>query len=384
MNKYALILIFLPFSLFAQNNGDSLKFEIIKSSLSFLATDIETFKESSGKAANCNNGDYACLIEYSKKNKLEGSDRKVTAWRKEKTASQAEIEALGDKIVAELTSGNSRGRRKELPAFAEYQKQLSLLAASFTETPEPQTQAAENENISPPPQPPATNQTPTIQDEAKTESKLPIISLISSLLALAIGGLVFARDSKSSQASKKYNADYLILKEDIKELKTRIAQKQPVDLKPLQDKLNNIETRVEKLEHLPRITENEGYSLDRNKNLKIEQRNFNSSNSSGQNNAFAKLPDLGNGFSNSILAKEQNGEQIYEIEIKGDNGSFTITEDANAQKYALSDFNYYLSSACDFYNQPVKGAHIKVLEKGTLAKSGDNWIIQSKSKIEFR
>ena len=80
----------------------------------------------------------------------------------------------------------------------------------------------------------------------------------------------------------------------------------------------------------------------------------------------------------------QNGEQIYQIEIDGDRGVFAISEDAHVQKYALSDFNFYLPKACDFANQPTKNSRIHTLRNGTLTKSPAGWMIENKALIEFR
>ena len=84
------------------------------------------------------------------------------------------------------------------------------------------------------------------------------------------------------------------------------------------------------------------------------------------------------------MLSSQNGEQIYEIQVNGEKATYKITNEANPQKYALTDYNYYLAKACDFQNQPVKNCKINTTLEGTLTLSSGNWIIQSKARIEFK
>lgn len=100
-------------------------------------------------------------------------------------------------------------------------------------------------------------------------------------------------------------------------------------------------------------------------------------------NVYAKLPDLGNGFSEQVLLDVQNGEQIYELCLKDGQGTYVITSAAEAQRYALSDYTYYLQGACEFANQPVKNSSIRTRKPGVLAQSGTTWVIVQKADIEF-
>ncbi len=98
---------------------------------------------------------------------------------------------------------------------------------------------------------------------------------------------------------------------------------------------------------------------------------------------FAKRPDLDNGFKQTDFSTSQNGEQVYHIEIKGNAATFMIVNDASSQKYALSNYRYYLEKACIFLNEPMPNCRIDTKELGELEKNGNNWIIQKKAQIEF-
>lgn len=99
---------------------------------------------------------------------------------------------------------------------------------------------------------------------------------------------------------------------------------------------------------------------------------------------YAKFPDRKGAFSTDELVPVQNGELVYEVKLKDGEGVYEISQDIDAQKYALSDVNYYLSEGCDFINQPSKDSWIINKSAGKLIQSGGTWIIQEKAVIEFR
>ena len=99
---------------------------------------------------------------------------------------------------------------------------------------------------------------------------------------------------------------------------------------------------------------------------------------------YAKFPDRKGAFSADELVAVQNGELVYEVKLKDGEGVYEISQDIDAQKYALSDVSYYLSEGCDFINQPSKNSWIINKSAGKLIQSGGTWIIQEKAVIEFR
>lgn len=99
---------------------------------------------------------------------------------------------------------------------------------------------------------------------------------------------------------------------------------------------------------------------------------------------YAKFPNSKGAFSAEELIPVQNGELVYEIKLKDGAGVYEISQDIDAQKYALSDVNYYLSEGCDFINQPSKDSWIINKSEGKLIQSGGQWVIQEKAVIEFR
>jgi len=378
MRKYILALVLFPSLLFAENNGDSLKFEIIKATVNFYTTDsIAYYKYLNGKLLNCTTVDYNCITLFCNTNDVGSILKKVEDWKKEPSNSAGDLLKLSKKITDELLK---KDYRKKLDSFQKYIETVGKLSRSFTETKVENDgggETTDKKDIKS--EVPSTS----IDDDKGNNSKssIPLIALILGGLGFIISIVNFLRTKNSSSVEKegKSNPDYHILKDDIIKLNSKLAQKQmqTVDLKPLEDKIKILEGRISNIENQARTVE-----------LQVEKKVIANKQSNEQpssiNSVFAKLPDTGNGFSQSIISNNQNGEQIYEIEINGDKATFSISDDPNAQKYALSDFNYYLSNACDFLNQPVKNCRIYTIEKGSLIKSGSNWAVQNKAKIEFK
>jgi len=99
---------------------------------------------------------------------------------------------------------------------------------------------------------------------------------------------------------------------------------------------------------------------------------------------YAKLADLDNGFSPAVLQLSQNGEQVFEIITTGDEATYRISSDTNAQRYALAESTFTLGKACELANQPFKGCQIVMDREGSLDRVSGNWIFRNKAKIAFR
>ena len=208
---------------------------------------------------------------------------------------------------------------------------------------------------------------------------LTITSALLSIAALVLTFLMYRNLARLLNSVGRRKVDIKILQDEVAEIKSRVVQQistgtAPVaEKKVLEDRLIQLEKRIISLEDLPRTFE---LSVPPPEKL----------NTAPQNNSqrkYAKLPDLLNGFSNEVLQDQQNGEQIYELNIDGERGTFGISNDAAAQKFALSDYQYYLANGCTLANQPVKNARISVSEPGTLTRSGNGWTIEKKAVITF-
>lgn len=370
MKKYLLLLAFTPYILFAKNNGDSLKFEIIKKSINFLSTDKVSFKESSGNGADCKNGDYDCLIKYCKDNKLKGGKDKIDEWKKLPNASEEDLKEMNEKIIADLTTPTPKDKRTKLNGYKEYKSSLTELASLFFNVKDDDVVSSNTGN----------DISVNSNVNNGNKSKIPFMALLFSLIALVLSLLSYLKGkNKPKSNDEKTNHELKAIGEiDLQELKSKLTQKQDIHFNSLEKQNKEFESRIKEFE-------NRLLALETSSEKKT-------SNNSNKNNAqesnvqilYAVLPDNINSFSQSVFSNNQNGEQVYEIQINGDSATYVVSSDMKAQKYALTDFNYFLSSACELINQPTKDSRINTVTKGTLVKSGSDWIIQSKAKIEFK
>jgi len=373
MKKFILIFGFVPSLVFAQANGDSLKFEIIKETVNFFASDSSAYKGLRGKTLTCGKVDYSCISDYCTRNDVGSIQKKVDEWQKAPSATGDDLTNLVSKITTDLSN---KEYRKKLDSFKKFKETVNQLASSFAEVPiEVFAETAEKD---------ATKTVPAgvaelvERDMPNSESQLPLISLILSILALVTGGLALTRSSRggSSVRIEKSKPNNKIILNDVENLKGA-KQESGVDLAPIQTHISNLESRVLNLEIQPKVFEMPKI----NKNVISEPVQ---SQQITNSNKYARYPDMSNGFTNGALKDNQNGELIFEIQVSGSSASFCISSDPEAQVFALSDYKNYLSDACDFSNQPSKGCQIVTKSKGSLNRTGGNWIIQSKAKIEFR
>lgn len=163
---------------------------------------------------------------------------------------------------------------------------------------------------------------------------------------------------------------------DVPQLKRWDAEheKLGIQVQDLKEKLLDFENRLKAFEDDGRVVE---FTFEKTDRISAAPH------SSAQQILYAKFPDTYNGFSAAILFSEQDGEKIYEITSNGESATFQISVDKDAQKYALSDYNYYLGNACIMENAPEKDCRIVTETPGTLTRNGKDWIIADKALIKF-
>lgn len=101
---------------------------------------------------------------------------------------------------------------------------------------------------------------------------------------------------------------------------------------------------------------------------------------------YAHYADMGDGFSNAELLDKPDGESIFEITIAPNNntGEYRVSANADAQRYALSNAQYFLGKTCQYDSFPSDGnAVIKTVQPGTVKLIGGKWMIVSPARISF-
>lgn len=166
-------------------------------------------------------------------------------------------------------------------------------------------------------------------------------------------------DNDDLHQIRKWGADYEKMGSVISDVKTQ---------------LSDFENRLKAFEDDGRVVE---FTVDKTDPEPVDQLH------AGREMLYAKLPDTNDGFTAAVLSSEQDGEKIYEITVIGESATFEISGDKDAQKYALSDYIYYLGNACIMENAPEKDSRIVTETPGKLSKKGKDWIIADKAQIKF-
>jgi len=98
---------------------------------------------------------------------------------------------------------------------------------------------------------------------------------------------------------------------------------------------------------------------------------------------YSRYADLEGGFSAVELLPREDSDTIFEITILSPNkASFRVSGNLAAQKYALSNADYFLEPTCHYDTLP---AGTIINEKpGLLVLTGGKWEIKEKAKISFR
>ena len=101
---------------------------------------------------------------------------------------------------------------------------------------------------------------------------------------------------------------------------------------------------------------------------------------------YARYADMGDGFSNTELLDKPDGETIFEITIGANNntGEYKISSNPDAQRYALSNAQYFLGKTCQYDSFPSgSNAVIRTEKPGMVKLNGGKWTIVNPARISF-
>ena len=102
-----------------------------------------------------------------------------------------------------------------------------------------------------------------------------------------------------------------------------------------------------------------------------------------QETFYSRYADLADGFSASELLNEEGNDTIFEITILSPNkASFRVSTNPAAQKYALSNADYFLEPTCRYDTLPA--GTIITQKPGLLSLVGGKWEIKEQASISFK
>lgn len=372
--------------LLAQSLGDSIKYEIIRETVHFLALD-ENISTDTGLIIDCPSNDYGCMETQLASNSIQGLQSRIKSWKTKPAQTPEDLIQLKDEIHTEIIERDGKNYRKEFAAYTDYINRLEFLMDSYYDKNYPgamMVQADGQDTGSGDTGPPvAENRSISADGNSPLFSGNILLYLTLGLSVLAVLISILAYFKKQGEK------DMDILQKQVKQLSLEF---QSLPTKENEKKfLDGLDLHRRKLESLEKkLVEITAASIPSPgpKKALVEKK---------QKQAFTKIEnlpepfpeiryakflDLDNGFSDARFRDFQNGELAYEITINGDTATYAVSEDPRAQKYAIFSFEY-LKKGCEFENQPHEGEKIVTLKKGSLIKSGHSWIIQTKAVIRF-
>ena len=99
---------------------------------------------------------------------------------------------------------------------------------------------------------------------------------------------------------------------------------------------------------------------------------------------YARMADLGDGFSAGGLLQAPDRDTVFEIQqLNETTAAYRVSENPELQRLALSDPYSYLNDTCAYLTQPRPDSRIRTEQPGRLTLQGDKWLITQKAQISF-
>lgn len=402
---------------FAQNDAeyrrklDQAAFLMTKATVEFLATDAQTFPNVKSKQCACDS--YEGLKEFIAQNDLVGADKLTDDARKRAAHNIAQInqprtalEGVKDYLVQKVATGD-RITRQTLPGYPAFQSTLDGIITSalgagpaVVAPPQPVASAEEDapaDSIENTEKTPVTTPSPTQSNWNAMDSFALILSILS-LIAVAFLAYLVIKNQKPQQSARDVQFDSQLAKLSDRISKLEVRKNQTNENFQLNAQLEALERAVRLLEQnraekpaapavkvpLEVVTPVQDAPTEPESAARPSNR-FRTPTLPAKPTAFyARTADLGDGFSAGGLLTTPERDTVFDISLQSDTqATYQVSENADAQRLALSDPYSYLNDACEYLTQPNPNSRIRTEQVGRLTLQGDKWKITEKAKIRF-
>ncbi|GLU55326.1 hypothetical protein [Dyadobacter frigoris] len=394
------VLLILQLSAKAQTGAEKqiwdAKFQIVKASVEFLASDKETFKDAKQRqCASCKS--YEELVSFVKKNKIKKADELISDWQSiaiDANASNWKKSLINfkDRIITKITTG-PKSNRKKFSNYVSYENKLDSIIEKVSIS-EPIEDIPDIQKIQEMPEPVVelkVTEPEKIMLEKPSESAsffafLPDISKDMSytiILLLLVGILFLLWILRNKNQTMERNSSALkdqLHKSGSTEWQTKNLNN---ELKAVQKKLKDAEAEIAILQDNVRaeMERNERLSVVPEIEKPVEQVAAPALESAIK---YARYADQGDGFSVQELLEEEDSETIFELTVLSPNtASFKISGNQNAQRYALSNSPYFLGKTSQYDTFPSGNSLINTDVAGELKLQGNKWLIVKPIQISF-
>lgn len=109
----------LAYGAFAQEQIDRAKYELIRETINFLATDKAVSKDTSFRVS-CETLDYACFGQQLNADPIAGIGQWYNRWRSTEVTDSAGLASLRSRIFADIIERQGKGYRKQLAGYDGY------------------------------------------------------------------------------------------------------------------------------------------------------------------------------------------------------------------------------------------------------------------------
>ncbi|WP_138477999.1 hypothetical protein [Dyadobacter bucti] len=191
------------------------------------------------------------------------------------------------------------------------------------------------------------------------------------------------RKSNNKHSYKTTNREAVGHSEDPYTLSKEVEATQGNRLATLQVQIRSLETRLEKIEL--RLDNDSKKTLEHTP--RQEEIDVRKTTETSLGVVFpvlyARVVDVGDGFSVDGLSNSKEEEAVFEImRTTATDATFSVTESRRAQQIALSDPFSYLNDACEYAVIP-NSDRIRTQQVGRLTLQHNKWAILEKAKIIF-
>lgn len=357
------------------------QYQIIRTTVDFLATDSKTFGKDKPKCTNCNTNDYVALKKYADDNKLAKVTELINEWKGTNLDTtndgwESWLDSFKLKVHDKIANGEKVERQK-LKGYANYTKTLDSIVDGLKEVNKPVT------TLEPSPMLGSSDEKNTTEVEKDNEE--PMFTLLNIILAGCIVVAIILFYFINRKNKKKVNRDKKDSSEEKKKLSSKIvALKQNID--NLEDQKKNLEEKVAKIEAELANEREKAKTLTQQQaqQIAVEQKTSQPSKTETKIK-YASYADQGDGFSASSLLSQSNSETIFEITLTSSStASYQISSNSAVQRYAMSNAAFFLGTTCKYDTEPTNQQSIVTEKAGELKLQGNKWVISSPAIISFR
>ncbi|MFC3197037.1 hypothetical protein ACFOET_05370 [Parapedobacter deserti] len=239
----------LAWNAFAQDEVDKAKYELLRETINFLATDKAVSKDT-GFTITCETLDYNCFKQQLSKNSIAGIERWYSAWQSMEVADEAGLVALRNQVFADILERPGKGYRKQLTGYNDFVTRLENLIHSPVEE-VPAEQLAVDTALESPlgavgPNPIYPEQVAdNIDNPENNHTMIAYLAIAIGILALVVAALPIFNKRDSQPA-----VDFQRLEERLDELGMRIKrlEQQIADNQLERDAIANLTAIMESVE----------------------------------------------------------------------------------------------------------------------------------------